>query len=77
MNTVNLNISLPADLYNTYILQDFELNINDYIVETIKQKLKTRTQSFDEILIEGYLASNSDNGQIISDFSSSDFEHWD
>ena len=77
MNTVNLQIVLPSDVYNTFIRQSMGININDYIVEMIKLKNSNIANSISENLIEGYKASNLEDGQILSDFSVSDFENWD
>ena len=77
MNTVNLQITLPSDVYNAFIQQSLGININDYIVELIKLKLNNKNNLINDYLIEGYEASNHEGEQILSDFSFSDFENWD
>ena len=77
MNTVSLQITLPADIYNSIIKQSYGLNINDYILETIKQKLGNIANSFDDNLVEGYKASSLEDISITSDFACSDIENWD
>jgi hypothetical protein len=77
MNTVSLQVNLPTDVYNAFIKQSFGVDINDFIIESIRLKLHNKTQSLNDKLIEGYKASNLEDKKILSDFSFSDLENWD
>ena len=77
MNTVNIQLTLPVDLYNDYIQQSLNISFNDYIIKLISKSLNNKTNSFNNSLIEGYKASEIEDAEIISDFSGSDLENWD
>ncbi|MFH1051334.1 MAG: hypothetical protein V1779_10460 [bacterium] len=77
MNTVNLQISLPEDIYNALSLKNIKSDINEFVIDAIKLKIQDRSESFKDVLKEGYMLNNMEDTQLIADFAMSDMENWD
>ena len=77
METIDLKISLPVDIYNSLKNMVHGNNINQIIVETLSNNISNDKQTLNELLIEGYSTSKDEDRQIMNDFSSSDLENWD
>ena len=77
MNTVNLQISLPGEIYQD--LQKFVIgkNINDFVIDAIKKRINSREDSFIELLKEGYIANREEDKRISQEFLFSDLENWE
>jgi mRNA interferase MazF len=77
LNTINLQISLPDDVFNALTKQSPEFKLSDFVIEAIKLKFQKNNTSLNEILREGYEATANEDAQILKNFSGTDFEHWD
>jgi hypothetical protein len=77
MNTVNLQIALPNDVFQAIERYGLGKNINDFVLDAIRLKINTGTDSISEILKEGYIASSKEDNKISADFCISDLENWD
>ena len=77
MDTVELKISLPIDIYDSLKSMMPECSINQIIVHTLSNKIISDKKRMNELLKEGYIAVNDEDREISNDFSSSDLENWD
>jgi hypothetical protein len=77
MDTVELKISLPINIYNSLKSMMPGSNINQIIVHTLSKKISNDQQSMNELLKEGYISVSDEDRELINDFSSSDLENWD
>lgn len=77
MNTVSVNLALPTDLYNhllVFVSNIKKVNSNDFIIEAIKQRLKSEKKRLNALLVEGYQATATEDLKITKEFESADFE---
>jgi len=80
MDTISMNLSIPADLYNSLLLfvtKLTNLNSNDFIVEAIHQKLLNEKKQLTNSLIEGYKATKHEDLELTHEFETADFEKYD
>ena len=80
MNTISINLSIPADLYNNLLLFVSKItnkNSNEFIIEAINQKLITEKERLKYILIEGYKATKHEDSELTSEFENADFDYHD
>ena len=80
MNTISLNLSMPADLYNNLLLfiNKFKIkNSNDFIIEAITQKLLSEKEQLQHLLIEGYQATGEEDLELTKEFEIIDLESYD
>lgn len=77
MTTVNLQISLPLEVYNTIRRLDRSKQLNDIILDAIRLKIESEKNRMNSLLQEGYAATMNEDKEIISDFQSADLENWD
>ncbi len=77
MDTVELKISLPINIYDSLKSMMPGSNINQIIVQTLSKKISNDQKSMNELLKEGYISVSDEDSELINDFSSSDLENWD
>ena len=77
METISLNLHIPADLYKNLItfVPNIKIKSNDFILDAIRLKLKNEKRQLQKSLIEGYKAIKNEDLQIINDFETADFEN--
>lgn len=76
METISLNLHIPADLYKNLItfVPSIRINSNDFILDAIKLKLQNEKQQLQKSLIDGYKAVKNEDLQVLTDFETADFE---
>jgi len=77
MDTVDLKISLPINIYDSLKSLMPGSNINQIIVNTLSNKISNDNQLMHDLLKEGYISARDEDQQTLNDFSSSDLENWD
>ena len=77
MNTVNLQISLPIEVYNTIRKLSANNQLNDVILDAISLKIQNEKNAMNRLLQEGYTSTVIEEKEIIMDYQSADLENWD
>ncbi len=80
MNTISLNLSIPADLYNNLLMFVHKLkskDSNDFIVEAINQKLMSEKEQLQHLLVEGYNATKEEDFELTKEFETIDLMSYD
>lgn len=77
MNTVNLQIAIPEEIYTKLTNLKDNKSINKIFAKTLERKIISESVEFMDLLREGYLASNKEDREIIEDFADVDLEYWD
>ena len=77
METINIQISLPVDLYDNISKIANNNQINELILDAINSRIHSESKKLNDLLKAGYLSSNFEDKEIIADFAVSDIENWD
>ena len=77
MNTVNLQIAIPEEIYTKLTNLKDNKSISKIFAESLERKIISESVEFMDLLREGYLASNNEDREIIKDFADVDLEYWD
>lgn len=77
MNTVNLQIAIPEEIYTKLTNLKDNKSISQILAESLERKIISESDEFMDLLREGYLASNKEDREIIKDYADVDLEYWD